>query len=287
MIYTVVIISILVMGDSGSYQEAWTSKVLFLTRCFSSHQSYLSWIYMNINFAYPPVWIVEEAIVCTILCCTFTREKGVVDLVTRCNWSLSCMKCLFVWQLTLWRRYKFTLQLYLFHSSVELEAVFNVAFFVEHSGVHLSGVLGFSVWSGWGLRWYIGMVACSGWYGGFLKWWYPKMDGLWRKTLLKWMICGITILGNIHIVDVDYLKDSLSTWYFIFQTYQTSCWKKLQSWNCFEFFFSNHSPLKNFTDVWYIVCIYIYIYMYIFICVWKLGDPPKKQCLQMVQINNW
>ena len=69
---------------------------------FSSHQSYLSWIYMNINVAYPPVWIVEEAIVCTILCCTFTREKGVVDLVTRCNWSLSCMKCLFVWQLTLW-----------------------------------------------------------------------------------------------------------------------------------------------------------------------------------------
>ena len=27
-------------------------------------------------------------------------------------------------------------------------------------------------------------------YGGFLKWWYPKMDGLEWKTLLKWMIWG-------------------------------------------------------------------------------------------------
>ena len=27
-------------------------------------------------------------------------------------------------------------------------------------------------------------------YGCFLKWWYPKMDGLQWKTLLKWMIWG-------------------------------------------------------------------------------------------------
>ena len=27
-------------------------------------------------------------------------------------------------------------------------------------------------------------------YGCFQKWWYPKMDGLQWKTLLKWMIWG-------------------------------------------------------------------------------------------------
>ena len=27
-------------------------------------------------------------------------------------------------------------------------------------------------------------------YGGFHKWWYPKMDGVYWKTLLKWMIWG-------------------------------------------------------------------------------------------------
>ena len=34
------------------------------------------------------------------------------------------------------------------------------------------------------------------WYGGFLKWWYPKMDGLYMETLLKWMIWGYHHLGK-------------------------------------------------------------------------------------------
>ena len=37
-------------------------------------------------------------------------------------------------------------------------------------------------------------------YGGFQKYGYPKMDGLWWKTLLKLMIWGGTIIfGNTHI----------------------------------------------------------------------------------------
>ena len=37
-------------------------------------------------------------------------------------------------------------------------------------------------------------------YGGFLKWRYPKMDGLWWKIPLKWMMTGGTpTLGNLHM----------------------------------------------------------------------------------------
>ena len=37
-------------------------------------------------------------------------------------------------------------------------------------------------------------------YGGFLKWGYPKMDGLYWETPLKWMITrGTPVLGDLHI----------------------------------------------------------------------------------------
>ena len=36
----------------------------------------------------------------------------------------------------------------------------------------------------WGWFWFLMRYGC------FQKWWYPKMDGLWWKTLLKWMIWG-------------------------------------------------------------------------------------------------
>ena len=35
-------------------------------------------------------------------------------------------------------------------------------------------------------------------YGCFCKWWYPKMDGLQWKTLLKWMIWGKTHYFRKH-----------------------------------------------------------------------------------------
>ena len=38
--------------------------------------------------------------------------------------------------------------------------------------------------------WDLGHKEGQSLYGGFLKWWYPKMDGLQWKTLLKWMIWG-------------------------------------------------------------------------------------------------
>ena len=37
-------------------------------------------------------------------------------------------------------------------------------------------------------------------YGGFHKWGISKMDGLWEKILLKWMIGGTSILGNHHMM---------------------------------------------------------------------------------------
>lgn len=74
-------------------------KSSFWRWCYSSHQSCLSRICMNINVASPPVWSADS--VHDTLLHIHTRER----CCWSCNtlfWSLSGMKCLFVWQLTLW-----------------------------------------------------------------------------------------------------------------------------------------------------------------------------------------
>ena len=43
-------------------------------------------------------------------------------------------------------------------------------------------------------------------YGGFLKWGYPKMDGLQRTILLKWMMTGGSpSLGNLYTYFYTYI----------------------------------------------------------------------------------